>query len=92
MLNGTPNEFTTFNGIAVPVKDQVLWDNLGLRPARFGFSAAPWAWRGAAPFKWMSSCVAPRRTAEGTHVVARPHRRRGRYRRGSTTSSICSTI
>ena len=24
MLNGTPNEFTTFNGIAVPVKDQFL--------------------------------------------------------------------
>ena len=25
MLNGTPNEFTTFNGISVPVKDQLLW-------------------------------------------------------------------
>ena len=25
MLNGTPNEFTTFNGIPVPVKDQLLW-------------------------------------------------------------------
>jgi arylsulfatase A-like enzyme len=25
MLNGTPNEFTTFNGVAVPVKDQFLW-------------------------------------------------------------------
>ena len=25
MLNGTPNEFTTFNGIEVPVKDQFLW-------------------------------------------------------------------
>jgi hypothetical protein len=24
-LNGTPNEFTTFNGVAVPVKDQFLW-------------------------------------------------------------------
>ena len=25
MLTGTPNEFTTFNGVAVPVKDQFLW-------------------------------------------------------------------
>jgi arylsulfatase A-like enzyme len=25
MVNGTPNEFTTFNGIPVPVKDQFLW-------------------------------------------------------------------
>jgi arylsulfatase len=25
MLNGTPNEFTTFNGVSVPVKDQYLW-------------------------------------------------------------------
>jgi arylsulfatase A-like enzyme len=25
MLNGTPNEFTTFNGVSVPVKDQFLW-------------------------------------------------------------------
>jgi arylsulfatase len=39
MLNGTPNEFTTFNGVAVPVKDQFLWypDRNGrsriLRPA-----------------------------------------------------------
>ena len=25
MLNGTPNEFTTFNGVEVPVKAQYLW-------------------------------------------------------------------
>ena len=25
MLNGTPNAFTTFNGVSVPVKDQLLW-------------------------------------------------------------------
>jgi hypothetical protein len=25
MLNGAPNEFTTLNGVAVPVKDQFLW-------------------------------------------------------------------
>jgi arylsulfatase len=25
MLNGAPNEFTTFNGVAVQVKDQFFW-------------------------------------------------------------------
>jgi hypothetical protein len=25
ILNGTPNEFTTFNGVPVPVKAQFLW-------------------------------------------------------------------
>ena len=33
MLNGTPNEFTTFNGVPVPVKDQFLWYRvLGIGP------------------------------------------------------------
>ena len=32
MLNGTPNEFTTFNGVAVPVKDQFSGTILGIGP------------------------------------------------------------
>ena len=35
MLNGTPNEFTTFNGVAVPVKDQYLWYDSGDRTGPF---------------------------------------------------------
>ena len=31
MLNGTPNEFTTFNGVAVPVKDSFSGQNSGDR-------------------------------------------------------------
>jgi arylsulfatase A-like enzyme len=34
MLNGTPNEFTTFNGVPVPVKAQFLWYRSGDRTKR----------------------------------------------------------
>ena len=34
MLNGTPNEFTTFNGVPVPVKDQFLCTRYGNRKKR----------------------------------------------------------
>jgi len=44
MLNGTPNEFTTFNGVAVPVKDQFSGRILGSERT-FPHFAAAWAWR-----------------------------------------------
>jgi arylsulfatase A-like enzyme len=53
MLNGTPNEFTTFNGIAVPVKDQLLWYPFWGSERTFPHFAAPWAWAMDTPFKWM---------------------------------------
>jgi arylsulfatase A-like enzyme len=53
MLNGTPNEFTTFNGVAVPVKDQVLWYEFWGSDRTFPHFAAPWAWAMDTPFKWM---------------------------------------
>jgi len=53
MLNGTPNEFTTFNGVAVPVKDQFLWYEFWGSDKTFPHFAAPWAWALDAPFKWM---------------------------------------
>ena len=52
MLNGTPNEFTTFNGIAVPVKDQFLWYEFWGSDKTFPHFAAAWAWALDAPFKW----------------------------------------
>ncbi|MBK8754506.1 MAG: sulfatase-like hydrolase/transferase [Candidatus Competibacteraceae bacterium] len=52
MLNGTPNEFTTFNGIAVPVKDQFLWYEFWGSDRTFPHFAAPWAWAMDTPFKW----------------------------------------
>ena len=53
MLNGTPNEFTTFNGIPVPVKDQFLGYEFWGSDRTFPHFAAPWAWAMDTPFKWM---------------------------------------
>jgi len=53
MLNGTPNEFTTFNGIAVPVLDQFLWYEFWGSDRTFPHFAAPWSWAMDTPFKWM---------------------------------------
>jgi arylsulfatase len=52
MLNGTPNEFTTFNGVPVPVKDQLLWYPFWGSDRTFPHFAAPWAWAMDTPFKW----------------------------------------
>jgi arylsulfatase A-like enzyme len=53
MLNGTPNEFTTFNGVEVPVKDQFLWYPFWGSERTFPHFAAPWAWAFDTPFKWV---------------------------------------
>ena len=53
MLNGTPNEFTTFNGVSVPVKDQFLWYEFWGSERTFPHFAAPWAWAMDTPFKWV---------------------------------------
>jgi arylsulfatase len=53
MLNGTPNEFTTFNGIAVPVKDQFLWYPFWGSERTYPHYAAEWAWAMDTPFKWV---------------------------------------
>jgi arylsulfatase len=53
MVNGTPNEFTTFNGIEVPVKDQFLWYEFWGSDRTYPHFSAAWAWAFDAPFKWM---------------------------------------
>ncbi len=53
MLNGTPNEFTTFNGVAVPVKAQYLWYPFWGSERTFPHFAAGWAWAMDTPFKWV---------------------------------------
>jgi arylsulfatase A-like enzyme len=53
MLDGTPNEFTTFNGVAVPVKDQFLWYPFWGSERTYPHFAAPWAWAFDTPFKWV---------------------------------------
>ena len=53
MINGTPNEFTTFNGVPVPVKAQYLWYPFWGSDTTFPHFAAPWAWAMDTPFKWV---------------------------------------
>ena len=66
MLNGTPNEFTTFNGVAVPVKDQFLWYDFWGSDRTFPHYAAGWAWAMDTPFKWMKQVASHRGgTAQG---------------------------
>ena len=66
MLNGTPNEFTTFNGVAVPVKDQFLWYDFWGSDRTFPHYAAGWAWALDTPFKWMKQVASHRGgTAQG---------------------------
>ena len=52
MVNGTPNEFTTFNGVEVPVKDQFLWYEFWGSERTFPHFSAGWAWAFDTPFKW----------------------------------------
>jgi arylsulfatase len=52
MLHGTPNEFTFFNGVQVPVKDQFLWYPFWGSERTFPHFAAGWAWALDTPFKW----------------------------------------
>ena len=80
MINGTPNEFTTFNGIEVPVKDQFLWYPFWGSDRTFPHFAAGWAWAMDTPFQVVQAGpVALRRNGPGRgHVLARSHHGRGR--------------
>ena len=50
--NGTPNEFTTFNGVTVPVKDQFLFYEFWGSDLTFPHYAVGWAWAFDTPFQW----------------------------------------
>ena len=50
---GTPNDPTAFNGVEVPVKDQLPMVLISGAPtAPFPHFRAPWAWAFDTPFKW----------------------------------------
>lgn len=53
MIDGTPNEFTFFNGVQVPVKDQFLWYPFWGSERTFPHFSAGWAWAMSTPFKWV---------------------------------------
>ncbi|MEI6265471.1 MAG: arylsulfatase [Sphingobacteriia bacterium] len=53
MLDGTPNEFTFFNAVPVPVKAQMAWYPFWGSSKTFPHYAAEWAWSMSTPFKWV---------------------------------------
>ena len=81
MLNGTPNEFTTFNGVAVPVKDQFLWYAFWGSERTFPhYRGGLGVGDGHAVQVGEAGGVALRRDGPGRgHVLARPHQGRGRH-------------
>jgi arylsulfatase len=50
--NGTPNEFAPFNGVTIPVKDQLLFYEFWGSDLTFPHYAAGWSWAFDTPFKW----------------------------------------
>jgi arylsulfatase A-like enzyme len=69
MINGTPNEFTFFNGVQVPVKDQFLWYSFWGSDRTFPHYAAGWAWATATPFQWVKQVASHfGGTSQGTAI------------------------
>lgn len=52
-LNGTPNEVAMFNGVDVPVEDQLkyFYDDWG-SDKTYNHMAVPWSWAFSTPFSW----------------------------------------
>jgi arylsulfatase len=50
--NGTPNEMTTFNGIDVPVADQMKYLDVWGSDQTYPHMAVGWTWAMDTPFKW----------------------------------------
>lgn len=50
--NGTPNEMTTFNGIDVPVADQMKYLDVWGSDQTYPHFAVGWTWAMDTPFKW----------------------------------------
>jgi arylsulfatase len=49
---GTPNEFASFNGVVVPLKDQMKDYDVWGSDVTFPHYAVGWAWAFGTPFKW----------------------------------------
>ncbi len=49
---GTPNEVAFFNGVAVPVKDQMKWYDVWGTEQTYNHMSAGWSWAFDTPFTW----------------------------------------
>jgi arylsulfatase A-like enzyme len=50
--NGTPSEVLQFNGVELPVADQMKWYDLWGSDQTYPHMAVAWAWAFDTPFKW----------------------------------------
>jgi arylsulfatase A-like enzyme len=51
-LFGTPNEVAFFNGVAVPVEEQMKWYDVWGTEQTYNHMCAHWAWAFDTPFSW----------------------------------------
>ena len=51
--NGTPSEVLQFNGVELPVKEQMKWYDVWESDQTYNHFAVPWAWAFDTPYKWM---------------------------------------
>jgi len=51
--NGTPSEVLQFNGVELPVADQMKWYDVWGTDQTYNHFAVPWSWAFDTPYKWM---------------------------------------
>src|SRR5271157_2879000 len=51
--DGTPSEVLQFNGVELPVKDQMKWYDAWGTDQTYPHFAVPWSWAFDTPYKWM---------------------------------------
>jgi len=51
--NGTPSEVLQFNGIELPVAEQMKWYDVWGTDQTYNHFAVPWSWAFDTPYKWM---------------------------------------
>jgi len=50
--NGTPSEVLQFNGVELPVAEQMKWYDVWGSDLAYNHMAVPWAWAFDTPYKW----------------------------------------
>ena len=51
--NGTPSEVLQFNGLELPVEEQMKWYDVWGSDQTYNHFAVPWSWAFDTPYKWM---------------------------------------
>jgi arylsulfatase A-like enzyme len=72
--NGTPNEMTTFNGINVPVADQMKYYDEWGSDKTYPHMAVGWTWAMDCPFKWTKQVASHFGGTRNGMVISWPNR------------------